>query len=53
MLFSGAKPTHALMMFSSMALCFARAFTTGVPGGTCSEIIFCCRSIHLLYLSVT
>lgn len=35
MLFSGAKPTQALRMFSSIALCFESAFTTGVPGGTC------------------
>lgn len=35
MLFSGAKPIQALSIFSSMALCFERAFTTGVPGGTC------------------
>lgn len=38
MLFSGASPTQALRMFSSMALCLASAFTTGVPGGTCSFI---------------
>lgn len=25
---------QALSMFSSIARCFARAFTTGVPGGT-------------------
>lgn len=25
---------HARMIFSSIALCFDRAFTTGVPGGT-------------------
>lgn len=35
MLFSGASPTQALKMFSSIALCFESAFTTGVPGGTC------------------
>jgi len=35
MLFSGANPTQALIIFSSMARCFDRAFTTGVPGGTC------------------
>lgn len=35
MLFSGANPTQALSMFSSMARCFDNAFTTGVPGGTC------------------
>ena len=35
MLFSGANPTHALIMFSNIALCFESAFTTGVPGGTC------------------
>ena len=34
MLFSGARPMQARKMFSSMALCLARAFTTGVPGGT-------------------
>lgn len=34
MLFSGAKPTQALRMFSSIARCFDSAFTTGVPGGT-------------------
>lgn len=34
-LFSGASPTHALNMFSNIALCFDSAFTTGVPGGTC------------------
>lgn len=28
---------QALMMFSSMALCFDSAFTTGVPGGTCEH----------------
>ena len=41
MLFSGAKPTQALSMFSSIALCFASAFTTGVPGGTCSKKVLC------------
>jgi len=35
MLFSGARPMQALRMFSSIALCFESAFTTGVPGGTC------------------
>jgi hypothetical protein len=39
MLFSGASPTQALMMFSSIALCFARAFTTGVPGGTRGALV--------------
>ncbi len=34
MLFSGYKPTHALKVFSSIALCLARALTTGVPSGT-------------------
>lgn len=40
MLFSGAKPIQALSIFSSMALCFERAFTTGVPGGTCHANIY-------------
>lgn len=44
MLFSGAKPMHALSMFSSIALCFESAFTTGVPGGTC----FLSNNFHLL-----
>lgn len=39
MLFSGAKPTQALIMFSSIALCFASAFTTGVPGGTRGALV--------------
>uniref|UniRef100_A0A0A9FML6 Lpa1 n=1 Tax=Arundo donax TaxID=35708 RepID=A0A0A9FML6_ARUDO len=39
MLFSGASPTQALMMFSSIALCFARAFTTSVPGGTRGALV--------------
>ncbi len=34
MLFSGYKPTHALKVFSSIALCLDRALTTGVPSGT-------------------
>jgi len=34
MLFSGAKPTHARKMFSSIARCFAKAFTQGVSLGT-------------------
>ena len=34
MLFSGYKPTHALKVFSSIALCLERALTTGVPSGT-------------------
>jgi hypothetical protein len=33
-LFSGYKPTHALKVFSSIALCLDRALTTGVPSGT-------------------
>jgi hypothetical protein len=37
MLFSGANPTQALVMFSSIARCFDNAFTTGVPGGTCTN----------------
>lgn len=37
MLFSGANPTQALRMFSSIARCFDNAFTTGVPGGTCNK----------------
>ena len=31
MLLSGARPTQARMMFSSMARCLASALTTGVP----------------------
>ena len=34
MLFSGARPMQARKVFSSMALCLARALTTGVPSGT-------------------
>lgn len=52
MLFSGANPTHALRMFSSIARCFASAFTTGVPGGTCYHqsniIINSCIACHLV-----
>lgn len=39
MLFSGANPTQALIMFSSIARCFDNAFTTGVPGGTCKSYV--------------
>lgn len=46
MLFSGAKPTQALSMFSSIARCFDSAFTTGVPGGTCFfHQTILCRSV--------
>ena len=39
MLFSGAKPTQALIMFSNIARCFDNAFTTGVPGGTKGALV--------------
>jgi hypothetical protein len=39
MLFSGARPTHARKMFSSIARCFGSAFTTGVPRGTSGALV--------------
>jgi len=56
MLFSGANPTQALMMFSSIARCFDNAFTTGVPGGTCivpnTIISFATFQIYMLYIDI-
>ena len=39
MLFSGASPTQARKMFSSIARCLASAFTTGVPRGTSGAFV--------------
>ena len=39
MLFSGARPTQARKMFSSIALCLERALTIGVPLGTSGALV--------------